>query len=360
MKYLKSQSELLFESLLSESLVYYSPVLRNKLIHMGKSNTIAKKLVDTEGKYIKSDLTFIDIGEEGYFSFIQMDKAMKMIKDVYPRASDAKIDQYFDTDTSDILYRYDVSGAVHRSEIYIKSRNQIRIGKAVKKLLSGKYSDFEIEEFVNLFKSTQVKPGDISIVSGYDIIEWYKIKNYYSSAGSTLVNSCMNDSEYMKLYSNNPEVCKLLIMTVGGKLVARSLVWELSSSNIPGDPKFFMDRVYYINDKELSYMKEFARDQGWSYRSYNGHSHLDEVTYNNQKYKDIKMTVKVKPAFYKKYPYLDTFKKYLPESGILLNNDCKDNGILLNRTDGTYGKTINKTGILQRLMNRFKSIPTID
>jgi hypothetical protein len=33
------------------------------------------------------------------------------------------------------------------------------------------------------------------------------------------------------------------------------------------------------------------------------------------------MTIKVKPGRYKKYPYMDTFKRYNPEDGILYNDD---------------------------------------
>lgn len=61
MKYLNTSDELLFESLLNESIVYYSPELREALNRLKSKNPIAQDLVDLEGQDIDSDLTFGDI-----------------------------------------------------------------------------------------------------------------------------------------------------------------------------------------------------------------------------------------------------------------------------------------------------------
>jgi hypothetical protein len=52
------------------------------------------------------------------------------------------------------------------------------------------------------------------------------------------------------------------------------------------------------------------------------------------------MTIKVKPGRYKKYPYMDTFKRFDPNEGILYNDDDEDESYkgqyILNDTGGGY------------------------
>ena len=61
--------------LILESLLYYSPKFRDIL---GKINhPIAKEILNSEGKTIPQDITFIDINEEGVVSFSAMAKSIK-------------------------------------------------------------------------------------------------------------------------------------------------------------------------------------------------------------------------------------------------------------------------------------------
>ena len=108
-------------------------------------------------------------------------------------------------------------------------------------------------------------------------------------------------------------------------------------------------------------MRAFANSQGWVYRANNNFSDYGTVIYNGNVYKDIEMEVRLKPARYKKYPYLDTFKRYIPESGVLYNDDDYEKpGIIISRTDGLYQKTHHKPGLIDRIRSRFIKVPLIE
>ena len=110
------------------------------------------------------------------------------------------------------------------------------------------------------------------------------------------------------------------------------------------DFEWFLDRQYAINDAEILKFREYADKEGWSYKTRNTHSDLDEITYKGIVY-SIKMSVKLgkyKGDYdYRSYPFVDTFRRYDPNSGILYNDS--DSGIkeqyLLNSTDGDYEET---------------------
>lgn len=352
MKYLKTPDELLFESLINESVVYYSPNLRDILNKISSKSEIAKLLSELEGTDPNVDFTLIDWGSEGYLSFMQMPKALKLIKDVWPNTNDANIDKEIDTSTTDTLYRNDVNNYKFTGVWKGQQRNQIKIGKLINKLLPNKFSAQEIEDFVNQLKSLQGWQGDFDLVSGDKINHWYKSTNYESLNGS-LGSSCMKDSENLKLYFRNPEVCQLLILKRFDKLAGRALVWKLHDSNIPDKPQYFMDRVYTTKDSDYKLFYDEAEKRGWSQRLSTRTSDYDAVKYKDKEYLKISMTVKVKRGDYKVYPYLDTFKTYNPNTGILSNKESYSGGqigdILLTSTQGSFTTTRNDQGFFRRL-----------
>ncbi|HPP87694.1 MAG TPA: hypothetical protein PLM75_07555, partial [bacterium] len=71
---------------------------------------------------------------------------------------------------------------------------ETRVGRLAKSLLSLyniNVSDKEVEEFVDLFKSTKVVKGEqFKLVKGDDIKYWYHKDNYKFSTGN-LGSSCM-------------------------------------------------------------------------------------------------------------------------------------------------------------------------
>lgn len=364
MKYLNTSDELLFESLLSESIVYYSPELREALNRLKSKNPIAQDLADLEGQDIESDLTFLDFGTEGYLTFQQMPKAMKLIKAEWPDASDANIDVKFDRRSSDILYNNDKNN-YRFTGVWKGNRNQVKIGKVINKSLPGKYTESEIENFVNSLKVAQTYRGELKLVQGEEINHWYKSENYESLNGS-LGSSCMKDSNDLKIYVRNPDVCKMLILVRDGKLAARALVWKLYSSTIPGRPEWFMDRVYVCKDADYQLLREEAAKRGWALRTRTSSSGYTEATYKGQEYDDIEMEVKVRPGDYKTYPYLDTFKRYVPRTGMLYNDERYSgaDGIILTSTQGSFSQTRRDQGLFRRmasnLRDRVNPIPVIE
>ena len=263
---------------INESIIYLSPVLKDHLLSM--DNNIADKLLDMEYKDANIDYSFIDIDdvEKGLVSFIKQTNVDKA-------RSDSEIDL--------------------SSELWGgKSRNSIKIGKLVRRLFPV-IKDTEIEKFVNIFKSKSNTGADIKLVSGDEIRHWYDAKNNLYQRGS-LGSSCMNNGEnknknIFDIYVNNPDVCKLLIMTINGKLIARALVWKLNT--IKGEtnrdeilnekPVYFMDRVYSINDYDEIKLKKYADSKGWVYRSDYSYDRYYIAYYKSKKYY-VDLTVKVK------------------------------------------------------------------
>ena len=229
-KYNNFTADLLLEKAINESFLYYSPNVRKALSRI-KNNDIASELLRSEGTDIKPDMTFIDLaitpgpnatvdqkeGKEGYLSFITMRNAKTLITARFTGADWAKnIDnkpmpnpQMY----SDDIYEFDLSVGAQSTGVFTKSRNEVGLGKFVNKIFPGKYNDKQREEFVNLFKSSLDKAGEhFEIVEGEDIEFWYSSKNYKSNSG-ILGNSCMaSKSGIFGIYTQNQDVCKLLIL----------------------------------------------------------------------------------------------------------------------------------------------------
>jgi hypothetical protein len=239
------------------------------------------------------------------------------------------------------------------------SRNEVKIGKIIRKLLSslGKsditkshkdiinlLSDKDIEEFVNLYKSTydieKGKMGRLELVEGEDVKKYYLHNNYESEDG-ILGNSCMRYErcqDYIEFYVMND--VKLLILFADDnkeKINARAIIWENVSMDGGDYKNTFMDRIYTTNDSDNKLFKKYAEENKWWYKSTQD---SDESTtlygpdddYEDDEHYDI--VVKVKKGKHK-YPYMDTLKYYHYEDGYLSNNASGDY-IELISVDGRY------------------------
>jgi hypothetical protein len=331
MQYLKSFNEGLLESLLNESVLYFSPILRDKLVRM--NNDISKKLIELEGKDISSDVTFVDISNEEndiLFSFMPMNKAITKIKSFYPNASDGDLQNKPDIEINDLIYNRDLSRE-KKVGIYNPDRNKIKIGKFIKKVLNT-LSDKEVESFVNDFKKN-ILSVDVELVSGKDISFWYDSKNYEINKG-TLGSSCMGKEEcsfynFFKIYEDNPDVCKLAIIKNGDKLVARALVWKVECDN--KSIKWYMDRPYSTMAYYTTMLEEWGEKNGMAlWDGYRVRFRGSSIFVN--------MRVKVKRVEYDSYPYLDTFKRYDYRKGYLYNDSSDKRGYTLTSTIGGYNK----------------------
>ena len=359
---LSKYNEFLLEKLvdaINESIIYYSPPFR-KILKKVKSD-ISKDLIELENKDVKDDITFIDLDQQiGYISFTTEKNARKSLSikydpDKYPHIYNM-FDKPFDG-MSDTLF--DIN-----NDIWTKSRNPLKLGRFINKVLPGKYSAKQIEEFTNKFKAVLDGSSEkFILVSGNDIAYWYDSGNYYSQE-STLGSSCMRDegAKTFEIYTNNPEVCQMLCLVdeieddsgePATKLKARAIVWKVTktkgtdhvgrSDETPFE--FFMDRQYTIHDSLVEKMKNYAKEKGWGYKTNNNHHSFSSVTVGDNNIQ-AKMEVKVKPIDgkndfkYERYPYMDTFRRYDPNTGVLYNDNDEDTinsgQYLLEDTDGGF------------------------
>ena len=332
LKYNSFSVDFLLENIINESIIYYSPELR-KVLNRIKDIEISKDLIGVESTDIKPDITFVDLDKEGYLSFSTMRNAKKTIVDKFPHLD--YIDTRPDQDMADQLFDLDKRGSSSASGVTQKSRNSVAIGRFINKLFPGKYNDKDREEFVNSFKAS-IEQGTerFEVVEGEDIAFWYSYENYKEDSG-TLGNSCMaRKTNLFGIYTQNQDVCKMLILKEDDKIIGRALVWKLASiKHIKQDVEgieYFMDRQYTIKESDVQKFRNYAKEQGWCYKSYNNHHSLSTVTIDGVE-KNVDMTIKVSTKDYNRYPYMDTFKRYDVNNGILHNDDEQEE-----RYEGQY------------------------
>ena len=332
LKYNSFSVDFLLENIINESIIYYSPELR-KVLNRIKDIEISKDLIGVESTDIKPDITFVDLDKEGYLSFSTMRNAKKTIVDKFPHLD--YIDTRPDQDMADELFDLDKRGSSSASGVTQKSRNSVAIGRFINKLFPGKYNDKDREEFVNSFKAS-IEQGTerFEVVEGEDIAFWYSYENYKEDSG-TLGNSCMaRKTNLFGIYTQNQDVCKMLILKEDDKIIGRSLIWKLASiKHIKQDVEgieYFMDRQYTIKESDVQKFRNYAKEKGWCYKSYNNHHSLSTVTIDGVE-KNVDMTIKVATKDYNRYPYMDTFKRYDVNNGILHNDDEQEE-----RYEGQY------------------------
>lgn len=345
-------------------ILYFSPRFKEQLLSMS-DNSLARQILDKEGSNINGNITLIDVNkyDDNYLTFMPINHAQKMINNYHPGASDSDITTSFNLETNDALWRNRDNSQV--APVYNEgSRNSIKIGKFANKILKNKYKATDVERFVNLFKSASpYKRESIEVVYGKDIEYWYNEDNYLYKQGS-LGASCMaNKKELFDIYTNNKENCKLVILKLGDKLVARALLWKVNSISSKEEKEkgkintdWFLDRVYANEDYQIEKIRQWAIKNGYAIRHYNSYSLYDVILYNNIKYYSAKIKVKVKPIEYNKYPYLDTLLRYDTKRGFLYNDEkIKLGGHILRSTSGTYSRksiSISKA-FFNRIINIF-------
>ena len=223
---------------------------------------------------------------------------------------------------------------------YYKNRQTIRVGRGIRAILNSlkqNFTDAEIEDFVNKWKAAydhlQNEFRYFEIVKGDDIAHWYYYENYELTSKGTLSSSCMckKPSYYFQIYTNNPDVCSLVILKSSkDKIRARALLWKLD------DGRMFMDRVYTHFDSDFALFEKFAKHNGWMRKdSQNSSSRETLVAADGTNFRNLDLTVTISKENYAAYPYLDTLK-YLTES--------RDNYKLSNNSDGAEWELESITG----------------
>jgi hypothetical protein len=330
--------EKIFESAINESIVYYSPNLRN-IFKKIKNDNISDALLDVEGKNIKNDITFIDIdyNKPGYLTFTRMNKAMKNLEkeDDYVKNTLRELEKEPNLSHSDYLFDKN-SGDIPK-----KDRNPVKLTRIINKLVDNKFTPPQIDEFSRKFIAKLTKEDQtFRIVEGDDIAFWYKSENYLEIKGD-LGNSCMRNSPsyYFKIYTENPDVCRLVILVDDNeKLLGRALLWKLTSHHPKiKDELYFMDRQYTIDQTDVQRFRDFASKNGWAFKTFNSVGNIRQVTYNNEGF-NLDMNIEVSGSF-DYFPYMDTFKRYSSNNDTLYNDENEDGNegdYILTDTGGGY------------------------
>ena len=326
----------ILERVLNESTLYVSPELLKRLRKI--DSEIAKDLIAQLGKDIKPDATFLDESDkEGELTFVTMRNAIKKLSDIY--GDDDFVKSLEQPSFSD-AFAINISTMLKKNEpgFWTQSRNPIKIGRFIRQVFPGKYSDVDIEKFVNEFKSSGEKEKESFVLAeGKDIEVYYWHENYKEMAGD-LGRSCMARNKFFNIYTQNPEVCRLLVLLEDDKVIGRSLIWKLDRNNGESEIEYFMDRQYTIEQSDVVKFTNYAKENGWAYKTYNNHHSYSNITYLGKEM-NCEMVVKVEKKNYDEYPYMDTFKRFDPKTGELFNDTDKDDHegqYLLEDTDGDY------------------------
>jgi hypothetical protein len=391
---LRKYNEFLFESMVLESIVVYSDKFRKLLSDI--DSPVSQALKDVETKDLDVANNYLDINDKDTISFIADRKAKEILQQSekfatfnggsaflkHSPANNAMFALLEYEPVGDKTYHPNVGeqGEVlskaksNRSEnIYVKikfpggmtvvnqnsiryvdpgklpfqqNRQTIRTGRGVKALLSKsdfKFTDIDIEQFVNKYKSAWDKMNDIfskfELVSDDKIAYWYSYINYEAQI-STLGTSCMKavNSSYFDIYVNNPDKCSLLILKGDdeSKIKGRALIWKLDNPQVT-----FMDRVYTNRDSDIELFKQYAHKEGWYHKQHQSSSNDYTLVGKEGIKREGDLVVNLKNANngnYDRYPYLDTLKYFNTSSGKLTTEEMRgsSNYITLEDTGGRW------------------------
>jgi hypothetical protein len=274
-----------------------------------KENLIAKILLDYNYS-LKSEYSFIDINPKDKVTFLTTDKVNKL------HLSD---DKYSSSSASNFVdNNRQQTGPIYNNML----RTEIKIGRLIKKIFEQEIFENTFKEYskyLNVLKSfdelleelttaykCQTKrlfdenfDSKIILLSGEDIKKWYDESNYVlpNKTKGSLHESCMRFSkcsDYLEFYSQNPEVCQMLIFKEEDKISMRALVWKLTNG------KTYMDRIYSATNSDVKIFEDYAKKNNWLYYT----SAMSDSSKQNE------LVTEVKHSIFNYYPYMDTFMYY--------------------------------------------------
>lgn len=365
--------------LMLEAEVNYFEDFRNLLQKM--KSPVAKDLLDLESQDLKVVTNFLNLGDKddeitffatnakndkyqildpGYtFSaFTDLFRARGLEGDSYrslPQFTIGKIEHIFEPgdgfNTTNKRIAHFVSDSGEHCFINMLGLRPIPsgkpqksfIGRVARKMLEvagKKYSDKELEDFVNEFKFHVSIQKNRELL--FELVEGEKIKYYYHldrydyTKEGPLHGSCMRYKKcqkYFGIYVENPQVCKLLILKSPDNqdlIIGRALIWTLDNGDI------FMDRIYYSYESDVNLFKDYAIKNGWCYKQRQESSSHTTIEWNPEKLREGDLIVKLQNYWFDDYPYMDTLK-YLYEYRQILSNNNYRADLTLESTEGGRG-----------------------
>lgn len=374
-------SENKITELLTESKINYRPSFV-KILKNIKDNRIALELLDLQNKDIDVKQDNIKIGDKNdVILFTPIKNSNTNTKYILvsntsivgsPRTYDELVPNWRDyrctinmdvgTTGKILLTRgnlsFFVSDVVHNDgrinacllptvdlELYLTPVS-ISVGRFVNKLLRLNNINFttkELEDFVNKFKSQydiEFNSINLKLLKGKEILNGYLYTNYSNPRKGTIWSSCMRYDKcqnYLDIYTDNENVQLLVLLDPDDKIKGRAIVWKLESG------KFFMDRIYTIDDSDVNIFINFAKENNWIYKKSQNSSVYDisdgtllsSVLYENDT--DLSFLLSME------YPYMDTMC-LLSDTGYISNSKeyilsiCDKFYLELRNTDGEYYK----------------------
>lgn len=331
----KYENELL--ELLNESVFILSDDLTKIMNMLSQSNDyaierISNMFIDMDVVDLDTNISYLDITDNnGLLSFLNPEKAEKFRKE-----NDLTIKELLNKLKGN---KVRLGRLVRKiADIYIKYNGWKEDGGMYTRY---KFTDEEIEKFVNEFKSTydfyKKGTGDFEIVSGNKILFAYDESNYYEVKG-TLSGSCMrydDCQEYLQFYVDNG-VELLVLWGPNNKVMARALIWKLTND------KKFMDRVYYNRDSDLNLFIKYAQENNFLYKEENNSSPgkimLPDDDYSTPQTLQLEVnvyTIRYSDRVDSRFPYADTLKYYYWREGKLKNwRDSSNYYVTLEDTEG--------------------------
>lgn len=220
----------------------------------------------------------------------------------------------------------------------------VNVGRFVRAFLTKlgeKFTDIEIENFVDQYKKVMQMKTDIfsrfKEVKGEDINHYYLVDNYESESGS-LGGSCMRHSrcqDYFDIYVSNTERVSLVILLSeqdSSKIAGRAILW------LDDNDRYIMDRIYTIRTADILLFTEYCNSKGYLHKESQNYSSTTPFIENGIELDehDSKVVITLKKGEYSPYPYMDTMKFYSPETGVISNRYIRaTNGCIeLTDTDG--------------------------
>lgn len=320
-------------------------VLSDKLEKIIKriDHDIARKLVSSNNNIDeKFKVTLLDIDDKpenfDKFIFTQSPKAYdtinKYVKDTMGNENDYSIDEL-----NQLVSTYKNMAFF---PVWDKNRVPGRIGRVINTLYPNKYTDKDLESFINLVKSERTKELGIFVeVEGEDIVKYYDSRMYdHRGAGSGLFGSCMSSSRcspYIGFYAKN-DVKLLLLMSNDepNKISGRALIWNISLIDNVEVDRVFMDRVYTINNHDVQKFKDYAIKRDWLYKKNQDRFSTTEIVdpLNGNVGRFILTVKNIKK--YKAYPYADTLKFLDSDNKTLSNEQTDADNYRLESTIGGY------------------------
>jgi hypothetical protein len=217
----------------------------------------------------------------------------------------------------------------------------VNVGRFVRAFLTKlgeKFTDIEIESFVDQYKKVMQMKTDIfsrfKEVKGEEIKTCYLVDNYESESGS-LGGSCMRYDrcqDYFDIYVSNPERVSLVILLSeqdSSKIAGRAILWLDDSG------RRIMDRIYVIRTADILLFIEYCDSKGYYYKESQNYSAMTPLVQDGIEldHEESGVVITLNKGGYCPYPYMDTMKYFNPDTGVISNRNFS-NCIELTDTDG--------------------------